>query len=316
MLITGATGFLGTEVARTCVEAGLRVLGIGHGAGPQDVALQTWVEADVDFDSVAELIRREGAPDLVIHAAGGSSVKVAHDAPLSDFRRTVGGTAGLIEALRLHAPSARMVMVSSAAVYGNGHSGPIREDAVLDPISYYGAHKRMAEELCLAANRHWQLDVTIVRFFSLYGAGLRKQIFWDLAEKCRFAPEHIDLGGTGEETRDFLHVSDAALLLRHLASAEASSSPLIVNGGTGTATPIRYAAEELARACGSPVRTRFDGHQRPGDPTHLVADATRLMGCGFRPSVTLDKGLAGFASWHRQQTGANEMALKSAGAVR
>ncbi len=311
-LVTGASGFLGRSVAETFRRAGFRVCGIGHGAAEADMDM--WSQADVDCDSVSRLIETAGAPDVVVHAAGGSSVRAAHDAPFDDFQRTVAGTAGLLEALRIKAPAARLIMASSAAVYGNNHRGPICEDSGLEPISYYGAHKRMAEELCQAASRHWQLDVMIVRFFSLYGAGLKKQIFWDLAQRYQRASAKIELGGTGSETRDFLHVKDAARLLLLLTDAEQNQDSLVVNGGTGTAIPIRQAAEELARACGAQANTIFDGHKRPGDPAHLVADTARLERLGFKAEICLADGLAGFAEWHRELTSTQNAALNTAGA--
>ena len=304
-LVTGTGGFLGREIAHTFKRAGYRVQGIGHGErphGPSDEPIvDGWTKSDVDYQPVRELVLRSGTPDIVVHAAGGSSVHTARKAPLDDFRRTVAATAGVLEALRETAPQARLLMVSSAAVYGNHHHGPIPEDSPLDPISYYGVHKRAAEELCTAAARHWGLDLAVVRFFSLYGAGLRKQIFWDLSEKFRARPVRIELGGTGAETRDFLHVQDAARLLLHLSDGSWGESPFIVNGGTGKATSIRQAAEELANACSTTVNTVFDGHQRPGDPSHLVADTDRLHACGFRPAVSLADGLASFAEWHGKQ---------------
>jgi UDP-glucose 4-epimerase len=306
VLITGAAGFLGRELARTFKRKGFKVVGIGNGAlrpGEQSqLGLDVWREGVVSFDSLVELTKQAGRPHVVVHAAGGSSVQAALNSPSTDFRRTVSSTAELVEALRVLAPHTHLLMVSSAAVYGNDHSSAIDEAAPLAPISYYGAHKAMAEQLCLMASAHWGLRLDIVRLFSLYGAGLKKQIFWDLRGKLRSGHREIVLGGTGEETRDFLHVSDATGLLSHLVLNPPTDMPRILNGGTGTVTSIRSAAEMLVDACRSHVQLRFDGRRRPDNPDHLVADVRRAMSQSFVPRIGLAEGLSQYVEWcDRQQ---------------
>src|SRR6202011_562447 len=102
---------------------------------------------------------------------------------------------------------------SSAAVYGAHGPGPIPETCPLLPVSPYGSHERYAEELCLLAARRYGLGCAIIRFFSLYGAGRRKQILWDIGRKLIDNPPGIQLFGSGEETRDFVYVEDAVELV-------------------------------------------------------------------------------------------------------
>lgn len=298
-LVTGAAGFLGRHVSLAFARAGWQVLGIGNGTlGADDQArlgLHRWVDAAIDAETVQDLIAASGMPDVVVHAAGGSSVRAAVDDPERDFQRTVGGTAELLKALRHSAPAARLVLTSSAAVYGNDHPNPIPETARLAPISAYGRHKCLAEELCLEAATQGQ-PVAIVRFFSLYGAGLRKQLFWDLWNKIS-GGGHIVLGGTGGETRDFLHVCDAAELLLHMVSCASAEAPAVVNGGTGHPTTIREAATVMERLCACDAKIVFDGVVRIGDPVHLVASVERLAVTGFRPRIAFVDGLADYAAW-------------------
>ena len=89
-----------------------------------------------------------GPPDYIFHLAGGSSVGASIANPYEDFSRTVATTAELLEWMRLAAQNATLVSVSSAAVYGAGHTGPIREEHALLPFSPYGYHKLMMENLC------------------------------------------------------------------------------------------------------------------------------------------------------------------------
>ena len=113
-------------------------------------------------------------------------------------------------------------------MYGNADALPIAESTPINPISPYGVHKQIAEELIRSYAHHFSLSVAIVRFFSLYGPGLRKQLLWDACTKIEKGD--FDFYGTGHEVRDWLHVQDAARLLLTLPS-HASSDAVIVNGG-------------------------------------------------------------------------------------
>jgi len=300
VFVTGAAGFLGRHVAATFARAGWRVIGLGNGCIESGdrvrLGLRDWVQGGVDSTALRGLIDRHGEPGVVVHAAGGASVRAAIDDPDEDRRRTVDSTREVLDALRRRAPWARLVLPSSAAVYGNGHSEPIPETAVPAPISAYGRHKLRAEELCLEAARQDGQPVTIVRFFSLYGTGLRKQIFWDLWNKFRQG-DRIVLGGTGGETRDFLHVCDGARLFLHIAEGAGPADPPIVNGGTGQATAIRDAVRMAQRLSGHDAPLVFDGKPRPGDPKHLVAAVDGLATIGFRRRIALADGLADYAPW-------------------
>src|SRR5262249_35777614 len=154
----------------------------------------------------------------VVHAAGSGSVGSSFTAPLRDFERGVATTATLLDILRRVAPKAMVVIPSSAAVYGTQPEGKIAEDAPLAPISPYGAHKLAAELICRQAHFNFGQPVTVLRLFSLYGPGLRKQLLWDLAARLRAQPARILLGGTGTETRDLLFIDDAVELIWRVAA--------------------------------------------------------------------------------------------------
>ena len=142
ILITGAHGFIGKHLARWLARQGHQVAGLGHGIWPASEAsswgVTHWLNGDIQSGNLRLLQQTSGTPDVVYHLAGGSSVGVALANPREDFTRTVATTAELLEWLRVDAPQARLVAVSSAAVYGSGHDGPIAEGATLAPYSPYG----------------------------------------------------------------------------------------------------------------------------------------------------------------------------------
>jgi UDP-glucose 4-epimerase len=292
--VTGAGGFLGGAVAAAFQRAGWRVAGFDL-VGARGLTLS--VEGEVAQQSLARTAGSFGSPEVVFHAAGGASVGASIADPEEDRRRTVGSLRETLAFLEQHAPRARLIYPSSAAVYGAGHAGPIQESSALDPISPYGAHKAEAEALIADAAAGFGLEAAILRFFSIYGPGLRKQLLWDLAQRLAGGPVEVELGGTGAERRDFLYVDDAVRLIGLAASAPIGAGPLVLNGGSGQGRSVREIAEGLAGAMGSKARIGFNGQVREGDPKSLVADISGAEALGFEPAVALETGLGATARW-------------------
>jgi len=302
ILVTGARGFIGRHLCAHLAAAGYRVVGLGHGAWlPQEYAasgLAAWHNGDVSHANLDVLAHEHGLPGGVVHLAGGSAVGPSFAQPAEDFRRSVGSASALAEWLRLHAPGAPVVLASSAAVYGATHAHRIAETAACAPFSPYGFHKRMAELALESYARNFGLRVALVRLFSVYGSGLRKQLLWDACTQLVQGEAPLALGGTGHELRDWLHVGDAARLLT-LALELASSDAPVFNGGTGVATSVREVAECLCERWGGGVGVVFSGRSRPGDPPQLVADARRVLASGFQPHLDWRSGLADYVQWFR-----------------
>jgi len=308
ILITGAHGFIGKHLARFLAKQGHQVYGLGHGLWPAAQAaswgVSRWLNGDIQSGNLRLLQQTGGTPDFVYHLAGGSSVGVSIDNPREDFFRTVATTAELLEWLRVDAPQARLLAVSSAAVYGSGHDGPIKESAELAPYSPYGHHKNIMEELCRSYASTYGLQVGIARLFSVYGAELKKQLLWDLCTRLAAGTRTLLLGGTGDELRDWTEVRDVTCALQLLATHASSDVP-VVNVGSGEATSVRTIAEGVARrwsGSDSGHSLNFSCQSRPGDPFSLVADATVLYRLGFKWTVSVEDGLDSYVQWFKSQS--------------
>ena len=217
--------------------------------------------------------------------------------PHQDYLRTVANTAAVLEYIRLHSPKTVLVYPSSAAVYGDVETVPIVESAPLRPASPYGVNKVMAEELCHSYARHFGVAVAIVRFFSIYGQGLRKQLLWDACRKM--SSGEMTFFGTGQEVRDWLHVDDASSLLIFAAAVASPQCP-VVNGGSGAEVANSMLLEKLRRAVGASGPVVFSGAGRGGDPSRYVADTKQALALGWSPRVALDDGIQGYVDWFKR----------------
>lgn len=297
--VTGARGFIGRHLAAELARRGHRVHGIGHGAWlPDDRSawgVAGWINSAVTAAGLDALAAAVGAPSVVFHLAGGSSVGASLGAPREDFARTVEASAELAEWVRTRVPQARVVAVSSAAVYGDAWYEPIPIGAPLRPVSPYGAHKAAMECLLAGHARSFGLSVAIVRLFSVYGPGLEKQLVWDLCCRLARGERKLRLGGCGDEQRDFIFVTDAVHALA-AAAEQASPTPALFNGGTGRPTTVRELSETLVRLWPTEVELCFDRRSRAGDPRSLVADVhesspvlpTRFIPLEFGLSRTIE----------------------------
>jgi UDP-glucose 4-epimerase len=305
--ITGAQGFLGTNLAGHLASNGTRVAGIGHGHWASTDAAAAgvahWVNADIHTASLDLLMADAGRPDVIYHLAGGSAVGPSFANPLEDFERTVHTTVRLLDWVRLNCPEVAIVAVSSAAVYGAGHEGAIAETASGRPYSPYGYHKSIMETLCRSYGQNFGLRAAIVRVFSAYGSGLRKQILWDLCTRLRGTQGELQLDGTGHERRDWIHASDVARLLQMVADRLPSTDVPVVNGATGEGHSVTEFVALVLDAWGGGRTVSFSGRSRPGDPVNLVADATRLHAVGFAPAIRLEQGIQAYVEWFRRATG-------------
>jgi len=296
--VTGANGFIGRHLVNLLVGDGASVLGMGHRDRYDPAPHPDWIEGDCDLSLFRNAAERDGPPQVIYHLAGGGSVGRSYDAPFEDFQRTVAVVATLLEWIRREAPTTRLVFVSSAAIYGEGHDGAIGETALAKPFSPYGAHKYAAEHLCLSAAANFGTDVRIVRPFSIYGEGLRKQLLWDCCRRLASAPPTLALGGSGRELRDWLHVADLSRLLMLVGSID--HAPPVLNAGSGRAVTVAQIVELLIEAWNSDALPAFSGQSRPGDPFSLFADVRAVAALGFRPEVDLADGIAAYVAWFKR----------------
>jgi UDP-glucose 4-epimerase len=277
ILITGSTGFIGKSVGRFAAAAGHAVTGIARRSQADADWHGQHVSADVASTDLCQIIRQSN-PDAIFHGAGTASVGASFNSPLDDFRAATLTFANLLDGVRRSGTKPLVIFPSSAAVYGNPASLPIAETAVTVPISPYGFHKLACEMLAREYSACFGLNTLICRVFSVFGPAQRRLLVWEIYDQLRGSAPEVQLRGTGEESRDYLHVDDlAAAVVLFAQSHITAAGHQVFNLATGEETRICDLASEMRRFAAPNKPIIYQGRQISGDPTRWCADmsATR-----------------------------------------
>lgn len=293
ILIIGSKGFIGSH----CVD----YFSQGHEVWGCDVILDyntpNYISIDaVDSDFLGIFEQRQY--DVCINCSGAASVPFSLDKPFNDFKLNTLNVFKLLEAIRKHAPSCKFITMSSAAIYGNPESLPIKENQAIKPVSPYGYHKVMAENICEEYSRFWNIQTCCLRIFSAYGPRLKKQLFWDLYQKI-VNDDTPTLWGTGRESRDFIYISDIVRIIE-LAISHSKFNGEVVNVANGRQIEIVEVAETVRKVSGTKKTIIFNGAERKGDPINWEADISIIKSWGYKPCVELETGINYYLQWIKE----------------
>lgn len=296
VLLLGATGFIGRYIARHLNAYGWRIFGIGT-RSPENAPsqyLSQYQQVSLPSPNLPQIIQ-QFQPDLCIHCVGRASVGLSVTDPQADFSASVDVTFNVLDSLRRFAPQCRLIYLSSAAVYGNPEELPICETYRARPISPYGFHKLMSEQLCTEFFKVYGLPTAAVRIFSAYGPGLRRQVVWDICQKALSNPV-LSLWGTGSESRDFIHAQDVASAIQIVAEHSPFQAD-VYNLASGKETKIKDLASTILSQLDRNISIEFDGSNTQANPVNWQADIGKLSALGFEPKVSLERGVSVFAQW-------------------
>lgn len=294
VLVIGSKGFIGSAVVRYLENAGYVVYGADI---VQEYGGRNYFQIDPNAsDYEYEEVFSAEQYDACINCSGAAVVRASFDFPLHDYQLNTVNVYRMVNSLRLHNPQCKFLTLSSAAVYGNPQSLPVTEDQELNPLSPYGFHKLQAEGICEHFSKLYGINSTIIRIFSAYGPGLRKQLFWDLNYKARNNPAEVKLFGTGHETRDFIYIDDLCEFVSKVISSDLDGFR-ILNAASGEQTIIKDAVEIFYKHIGFKGHVSFERESLQGYPTRWVADISRAKQIGFEPKMDLETGLYKYVKW-------------------
>lgn len=236
--------------------------------------------------------------DVCINCSGAASVPFSLERPFHDFQLNTMNVYKILECIRRFNKECKYINLSSAAVYGNPEKLPINEDDRLTPVSPYGIHKMMAEWICREFSDFWKLKTCCIRIFSAYGPGLKKQILWDIFQKAE-KNDSVELFGTGEETRDFIYISDLISVIDYVIHNSDFKGD-IINAANGKQESISEIAHLMVDALGLNKKIIFNQITRSGDPLNWEADASKIFRMGYSPKVDIETGIKNYVLWLKE----------------
>jgi len=293
ILILGSEGFIGHHLVHHFLQLQHVVHGCDLFETPQHSGY-TYTKVSRLSPEWEEIFARQ-AFDFCINAAGSGNVPYSMTHPLSDFESNTLDTMRVLDAIRRLNKTCRYLHISSAAVYGNPEKLPVNEGDRKNPLSPYGWNKLMAEHVCREYHIVYGIATAVIRPFSVYGKGLRKQLLWDICSRLSKS-DNIQLFGTGKESRDFIHVSDLTVLMQHIIEKAAFEGD-IFNAASGEETSIAAIAGIFERCYEGKKKISFSGEGRKGDPLNWRADISAVQALGFGASVPLKEGIKNYISW-------------------
>jgi len=304
-LVTGGAGFIGSNIVAAIRRRSgdtvvvLDNLSSGHRSNvPADPGVQ-FIEADVCDRSAVDRSMKDC--QVVFHLAASVGNQRSIQDPIRDAQTNVLGTLNVLEAARRQGVR-KVVISSSAGIFGELRGLPISEDHPVEPDTPYGATKLCAEKQGLAYAKLYGLEVVCLRYFNVYGPHQRYDAYGNVIPifvSHILAGRPITIFGDGEQTRDFVNVRD--VVQANLKAAGASGVWGAFNIGSGSALSINQLVAQLADAVETSPIVHY-GPERKGDVRHSLADITAASRAfAYAPSVDIITGLKEYVEWCRAE---------------
>jgi UDP-glucuronate 4-epimerase len=309
VLVTGCAGFIGWKVSEYLLAAGYEVVGVDNLNDAYDVRLKRWRlarlaerpgfafrPADIGDRLAMERVFREDGPfDAVINLAARAGVRQSVENPWVYYETNVIGTLNLLERCRGFGVR-KFILASTSSLYGANNPRPFREDANTDsPLSPYAASKKAAETLCYTYHYLYGLDITVLRYFTVYGPAGRPDMSVFRFIRWIAEGEPLHLYGDGSQSRDFTYVDDIAEgTLRALQPMGYE----IINLGGDHPVSLRELIARMEDLLGRKARI-VQRERHPADVPATWADiskAKRLL--GWAPRTPLEEGLRRTVAWY------------------
>ncbi len=313
ILVTGAAGFIGSHVCERLLARGDCVVGVDNfdpfyarevkernlkaAKGYEQFGFE---ELDLrKVDQVEALWEKNLDFDAVIHLAAKAGVRPSIADPLGYQYANVIATNHLLDAVSKQSIAPRFIFASSSSVYGNSPTVPFSEDDPVDlPISPYAQTKKSAELLCHTYHHLFNIPLTSLRFFTVYGPRQRPDLAIHKFVAKISAGETIDQYGDGSTSRDYTYISD--IVTGILSALDTCEGYRIVNLGSDTPVSLAQMIETIEKACGQKAIVRVCEMQ-PGDVDRTWADVSKAKReLGYQPGVSFAQGIEEFVAWFRK----------------
>ena len=304
ILVTGGAGFIGSNLVKRLSRDKYEVTVLDNLLSGDRFNLDPFpevrfIEGDVrDEAAVADAIK--GA-EVVFHLAASVGNKRSIDHPIVDAEINVIGTLRVLEAACKEGVR-KIVTSSSAGIFGELKTLPIREDHPIEPDSPYGCTKLCEEKMCLSYAKLYDIEAVCLRYFNVYGPNQRYDAYGNVIPIFAYQmlrEETLTIFGDGEQTRDFVNVRD--VVQANIKAAHAVGVTGAFNLGSSDRITINRLVKLLNEVSGIEPKVQH-GPPRPGDVRHSLADITAARDAfGFEPCVSLEEGLKEYMDWVKKE---------------
>ncbi|MBU6461529.1 MAG: NAD-dependent epimerase [Bradyrhizobium sp.] len=318
ILVTGAAGFIGFHIARRLLAEGREIVGLDSLNAYYDPALKQArldiLRADPRFSFVqGDLANRVAMAklfakhrfDVVVHLAAQAGVRHSIEQPHAYVDANLEGFGNVLEGCR-HNQCRHLLYASSSSVYGANTKMPFSVDDKTDhPVSFYAATKKANEMMAYSYSHLYQLPVTGLRFFTIYGSWGRPDMAIFLFTKSIIEGTPIKLFNHGRMRRDFTHIDDASRIVLRLidhvpVAGQTRGAPArIYNIGNQHPENLMEVVALLEKQLGRTAAKDMLPMQ-PGDVPETFADVGELVrDIGLKPETSIADGIAEFVAWYR-----------------
>ena len=314
-LITGGTGFIGFFLSKALLERGAQVVGLDNMNDYYEVSLKEerlsilreyreyhFIRADIADKEAVLQIFRDFAPQIVVNLAAQAGVRYSIENPDAYIQSNIVGFFNILEACRYY-PVEHLVFASSSSVYGGNKKVPFStQDKVDKPVSLYAATKKSNELMAYAYSKLYQIPLTGLRFFTVYGPMGRPDMAYFKFAKKIMADEPIQIYNNGDMLRDFTYIDDIVkgienILCNPPKQDENGAAYRIYNIGNNKPERLMDYISVLEKCLGREAKKEYLPMQ-PGDVYETYADLKDLMeDYDFKPSTSIEEGLSKFAEW-------------------
>lgn len=303
-LVTGGAGFIGSNLVKALTQEKNDVIVIdnlssGYKKNLSFLSHVNFIEGDIRNASLLDKIMKD--VEVIYHLAASVGNKRSIDNPFSDADVNVMGTLNVLEAARIHGVR-KIVVTSSAGIFGELKTLPIREDHAIEPRTPYACSKLYAEKIALAYADLYGIEVACLRYFNVYGPNQRFDAYGNVIPIFVFKMlnnEPLFVYGDGEQTRDFVNVHD--VVQANIKSANKAGVTGAFNIASGSQISINNLIKELALISGLNPEVRYLD-KRPGDVRDSLADISlAAKAFDYCPDVNLKNGLEEYLAWARTE---------------
>jgi UDP-glucose 4-epimerase len=292
IIITGGSGFIATNAINFFLKKKYKITVFTRKKKiPERKNLKIFT-TDKNYNNI---FKNKSNTNLILHLAGNASVIKSQKKKFQYRKNQIQISKNLVKFLG--DKESTIVFVSSYAVYGKNNILPSKEDNKLKPVSKYGEDKVLLERFLINETANKKIKLIIIRFSSVYGPCLKKQVFWDISSKIKDKnKKSINLFGTGSEKRDFIHVDDALNAINLLLN-KANQKVEIVNCGSGKIYTVKFIADLIKKNMFSNKQIIFDKINSSISPKIMHLNISKIKKKNWASKINIFQGVKNYVKW-------------------